>query len=68
MSSVNQNRVMARQVAEVRELSLEELQLIAGGGGTTDTGQSCDWSLGCQESMCGSSGDDPCDEDWLIFD
>lgn len=69
MNDENQatGRVMARQLAEVRELSMEELKLISGGAGTTDTGYSCDWGP-TQESSCGSSDDDPCDLDWLSSD
>lgn len=60
-------RVMALQFAEVRELSLDELKLISGGAGTTDTGFSCDWGP-TQESTCGWSDDDPCDLDWNSYD
>lgn len=67
MSMENQNRVMARQVAEVRELSLEELQLIAGGAQTTYGPNYCDWGP-TQESVCGWGDDDPCALDWHVPD
>lgn len=67
MENNDSNRIMARQFAQTRELTLDELKLIAGGSGTSDNGLTNDYGP-TQESSCGSSDDDPCDLDWISPD
>lgn len=65
MNEVTSERILARQTASVRELNMEELKMVAGGGHSTG-GMMCDqgWS-NTQYTMCLESGSwwytDPCD-------
>ncbi len=65
MSDVQNERILARQTATVREMNMDELKLVAGGGNSTG-GWRCD--MGWEQTfwqMCLGSGDDyywnPCD-------
>jgi hypothetical protein len=69
MENNESQRILAREVADVRELSFEELQLVAGGGNSTgdpgtifNPGGDCGpgWGLTFWQ-RCLSSDDDPCD-------
>jgi hypothetical protein len=64
--SNSQQRLFAREVATARELTVEELKLVAGGMITTNNGMDC--GPGTFQSHCGSSDDDPCDLDWHDYD
>jgi hypothetical protein len=61
MSSENKTRLFAREVAQVRELSIDELKLVAGGTNSTNGGMDC--GPGTNESYCASSDGNPCDQD-----
>lgn len=56
------NRIMARQVAQSREITFEELKLVAGGGNSTNGGMDCGPGWGTYEEWCLSSDNDPCDQ------
>lgn len=59
-----QTRILARDVAHERELTVEELKLVSGGGFSTNNGFDCgrDWTP-TFESLCQWSDGDPCDMD-----
>jgi len=51
-------RMMARNLADVKELTMEDMESIAGAGSTnTDNGQQCDYDTSTSyRSRCTSSG------------
>lgn len=70
MSEIASSRIMARQLVKSRELTMDELKLVAGGGFSTDVGGG-DCGSGWYptfESMCAGSDADPCDQDVESFD
>lgn len=69
MSKMDPSRIMARQVAHERELTVDELKLVAGGGFSTNNGLDCDkgWQP-TYDSQCLASDGDPCDMDAEVYD
>lgn len=62
MENDDNQRILAREVADVRELSFEELQIVAGGGNSTNGGMDCGWDWGMTYwERCLESDDNPCD-------
>ncbi len=66
MSDSKGSRLFARGVAQARELSVDELKLVAGGSISTGNGMDCE--PGTFDSSCGPSDGDPCDLDWISND
>jgi hypothetical protein len=69
MQSKENNRILAREVANVRELSFEELQLVAGGGHSTG-GAMCDsgWQNTMYLMCVDCSYYQPCDQTVEAYD
>ena len=60
-------RILARDVAHERELTVEEWKLVSGGAFTTNDGRDC--GMGPTfESLCNWSDGDPCDMDTHHYD
>lgn len=66
--SATSNRIMARQVAQAREVTFEELKLVAGGGNSTNGGLDCGPGWGTVDTYCLSSDSDPCDQIATSYD
>jgi hypothetical protein len=70
MENNESQRILARAVADVRELRFEELQLVAGGGNSTgdpgtisNPGGDCGpgWGLTYEERCLDTGEESPCD-------
>lgn len=59
-------RMFAREAATARDLTVEELKLVAGGSISTGNGMDCE--PGTMECMCLADEHDPCCVDYMVSD
>lgn len=58
--------MFAREAATARDLTVDELKLVAGGSISTGNGMDCE--PGTMETMCVGDEYDPCGVDYLVYD
>ncbi len=66
--SASSNRIMARHVAQTREVTFEELKLVVGGGNSTTGGLDCTPGWCSVDHYFLSCDDDPCDQIATSYD
>lgn len=59
-------RMFAREAATARDLTVEELRLVAGGSISTGNGMDCE--PGTMECMCFADDNYPCGVDHIVYD